>query len=153
VLEEIVEESPIDLLAQDLIETYNRVNSLCDMIVGKYGLNDEESVDEEYSHEEYCVENPIEVTQVSTRPAREEKGLVCCNYTDGFVEEPLDVVGEHISSYILGDVDGIRVVSFLMEIPSTMLRAPFGLRIHKFFLWRVTFHKWAIRLFGSLMLI
>jgi hypothetical protein len=37
VLEEIVEESPIDFLAQDLTETYHRVNSLCDMIVEKYG--------------------------------------------------------------------------------------------------------------------
>jgi hypothetical protein len=39
--EEIVEESPTNLMTLDLVETYHRVNSLCDMITEKYIFNDE----------------------------------------------------------------------------------------------------------------
>lgn len=43
VLEEIFEEGPTDQLPQDIVDTSHRMNSLCAMIIEKYGLGDEES--------------------------------------------------------------------------------------------------------------
>jgi hypothetical protein len=100
VLEEIVEEGPTDLLAQDLVETCHRVNSLCAMITEKYGLNDEESIDEEDSHEMHHVEDLVEAAQAFVLPTHEDKEMVSCSHTDGFMKEPLDVVGEHIDDFI-----------------------------------------------------
>jgi hypothetical protein len=58
VLEEIIEEGRTNLLAQDYVETFHRVNSLCAMIAEKCSLNDEE-----YFHEMHHVENPVEFVQ------------------------------------------------------------------------------------------
>jgi hypothetical protein len=100
VLEEIIEEGPTDFLAQDLVETCHRVNSLCAMIAEKYDLNDEEYVDKEDSHEVHHVEDPVESSQAFILPTHEDEEMVSCSHTYGFMKEPLDVIGEHIYDFI-----------------------------------------------------
>jgi hypothetical protein len=75
--EEIVEENPIDLLTLDLAEMCHRLNSLCAMIVEKYGFSDEEDF-----HETHHVEDPLEAALTYVLATHEDKEMVNFSHID-----------------------------------------------------------------------
>jgi hypothetical protein len=89
--EEIVEESPTDLMTLDLVETYHRVNSLCAMITEKYSFSDEEDF-----HEMHHVEDPLEAALTFVLATHEDKEMVNFSHID----EPSSIYGSPLQQWI-----------------------------------------------------
>jgi hypothetical protein len=61
---------------------------------------DEESVDKEDFYEVHRVEDPVEVSLHFFLLAHEDKEMVNFSHTNDLMKEPLDVVDEHIETFI-----------------------------------------------------
>jgi hypothetical protein len=45
-------------------------------------------------------EDPVEIAMASILPAHKDKEMVIFNHTDGLMKEPLDMVDNHIDTFI-----------------------------------------------------